>query len=132
MPVADWRYGDKLLSMGWFVLDVWIEWLIRVLVRCYREVRARGWERREARVASALPASGHTAGSQIAEIHYWYKVGDERVTDCNRKPFFSGGSMRAYLEQFSGNKTVWVRVSPADSSRSVLFDGDNAIRHWTW
>ncbi len=118
--------------MGGFVLDVWIEWLIRVLVRCYREVQALGWERREARVASVLPAKGHTAGSQIAEIHYWYKVADERVTACNREPFLIGRFMDAYLAQFSGNKTVWVRVSPADSSRSVLFDGDNAIRHWTW
>jgi hypothetical protein len=111
------------------VLDVLIEWLIRVLVRCYREVQALGWERREARVDSVLPARGHTAGSQIAEIHYWYKVAAEHVTACNRKPFFIGRSMDSYLAQFSGNKTVWVRVSPADSSRSVLFDGDNAIRH---
>lgn len=114
------------------MLDVLIEWLIRVFVRSYREVRALDWERREAKVASVLAAGGHTAGSQIAEIRYWYKVADERVTACNSKPFFSGGSMRSYLAQFSGNKTVWVRVSPADPSRSVLFDGDNAIERWTW
>ncbi len=112
-----------------FVLDVLIEWLIRVLVRCFREVRALGWEKREARLASALPASGHTAGSQIAEIHYWYEVADERVTACNCKPFLIGWSMDAYLAKFSGNKTVWVRLSPTNSSRSVLFDGDNAIRN---
>jgi hypothetical protein len=112
------------------MMDVLIEWLIRMLVRSYREVRALGWERREVTVASAQPAKGHTAGSQIAEIHYWYEVADERVAACNRKPFFSAGSMRAYLAQFPKNKTVWVRVSPVDSSRSVLFDGDNAIRHW--
>ena len=110
------------------VLDVWIEWLIRVLVRCYREIQARHWERREARLASAQSATGHTAGSEIAEIHYWYKTADERITGCNRKPFLNSRSMHAYLAQFSRNKTVWVRVSPADSSRSVLFDGDNAIR----
>ncbi len=114
------------------VLDVWIEWLIRVLVRCYRKMLARGWERREARVASARPAIGHTAGSEMAEIHYWYKVADERVSACNRKPFLSSGSMREYLSQFSAKTTVWVRVSPADSSRSVLFDSDNAIRRCTW
>ena len=113
------------------VVDVLIEWLIRVLVRCYREVRALGWERREATLASVLPARGHTAGSQIAEIRYWYKVAGERVAACNRKPFLLNGSVEAYLEQFSGKKTVCVRVSPAAPSCSVLFDGDNAI-HWRW
>jgi len=113
-------------------LDIWIEWLIRVLVRCYREVRARGWERREAIVASALAARGHTPGSEVAEIHYWYKVADERVSDCNRKPFLSSGSMHVYLSQFSAKKTIWVRVSPSDTSCSVLVDGDNSIRHFEW
>jgi hypothetical protein len=106
--------------MGGLLLDVWIEFVIRIAINLYRRATSRSWTVVRARVTGGYSERGSTAGSELAIVNYRYKVEGELFTGKHKEPFLLSGRLDDYVSLFPADGECWVRVSPADPSRSFL------------
>jgi len=112
--------------MAGFVLDIYIEWIVRFVLRFAREFGAERWPIHQAKVTGAFcPKVGY--GCEKAEINYTYSIDGETHLGSNVKPFIVSNSARKYAEQFPKGKRITVRVKPSNPSFSVLVDSENAV-----
>jgi hypothetical protein len=105
--------------MGGLVLDIIVEYLIRVIGRAIKRYRSRAWPTVTATVvSSACPLSGY--GCQVAEVVYSYRIKGERYLGTNKKPFISSDSGADYVRRFVRGTEFTVRVKPEDPEVSVV------------
>ncbi len=106
-----------------FILDVLIEFLIRMTINAYKRAQSVTWPVKTATVTSSLLDTGHTGGSQLAIVTYKYRVDGERFTGTRKEPFLFGSLGKDYVRRFPIDSETPVRVNPADPSKSVLIRG---------
>ncbi len=106
------------------VIDVIIEYLIRLVSRAVRRRRSSDWPRVEGLVLSSKSGSGATAGSVVAEISYVYTCGDTDYPASSKKPFWTSDSAEEYATGFSAGQRVVIRVAPGRPEKSVLVEED--------
>jgi len=105
------------------ILDVLIEFLIRVTINIVRRARSRSWPVVMATVTGSCMDKGQTGGSQIAVVTYRYAVGTDTFTGTFKEPFLVGGFGEDYVRRFPAGCDYPVRLSPGDPSRSVPVRG---------
>ena len=109
---------------GWFV-DIFVEYLFRVIVRMFKRRGSDTWPLVKATVTvSDCPNAGY--GCDVAEVHYTYRVDGELYTGTNEKPFISHNSGEAYTSRFAPGTEFSVRVKPGNLLVSVVRDGDQS------
>jgi hypothetical protein len=105
---------------GWFV-DIFVEYLFRVIVRAIRLLRSRDWPVAMGTVLSAeCPRSSY--GCTVASVYYEYPVAGEKYGAAYEKPFISPSSGEEYASQFVKGIDFKVRVKPGNPSTSVPCD----------
>jgi|SRR5881392_3197340 hypothetical protein len=110
--------------MAGFVLDIYIEWIIRVSFRFAREIGTGRWPVYHARVTGAFcPKVGY--GCEKAEVNYTYCIDGKIYVGTNVKPFVFSNSANIYAAQFPKGKQISVRVKPNNPSFSLLLDSEN-------
>jgi hypothetical protein len=102
---------------GWF-LDIFIEYLFRVIVRAMRLLRSRNWPAAVGIVLRAeCPRSSY--GCTVASVYYEYPIAGKSIGAAYEKPFISHDSGMEYAAQFVKGVEFKVRVKPGDPSTSV-------------
>ena len=107
---------------GWFV-DIFVEYLFRVMSRILKRRGSSAWPVAKAIVtSSACPRAMY--GCDVAEVHYTYRIDGELYTGTNEKPFISPSSGEDYISRFAPGTEFSVRVKPQDSAVSIVREGD--------
>ena len=95
---------------GWFV-DIFVEYLFRVIARM---IKRRG--------SGAWPVAIY--GGAAAEVYYTYRVDGELYTGVNEKPFISHDSGGNYVSNFAPGREFTVRVKPGYPLVSIVREVD--------
>ena len=108
--------------MGFF-LDIYIEYLVRVVVRFIHAWRVRAWQTERAKIISAShrPAG---FGCAVADLAYEYSFGGELYTGTNANPFVMTSSAKGYIEHYFEGGEVIVRVNPQNRESSFMLEQD--------
>ena len=107
---------------GWFI-DIFVEYLFRVLVRMVKRRGSSTWPIAKAIVtSSACPNAVY--GCDVAEVYYTYRVGGELYTGTNEEPFIFHDSGENYISRFALGTEFVVRVKPGDPSATIVREED--------
>ncbi len=96
--------------MGGFVIDIFLVYVLRVLVRAWKRTRTSSWELLTARVAEAS-CPMMPLGCPVAEIVYVYVVLGETYSGLASVPFIWQSSADLYVQQHPPGALISVRVS---------------------
>ena len=111
------RVFAKLHRMGWFA-DIFIEYLVRIIVGFVKRFRSRNWPLTEATVMSAdCPAV--VLGCAVATVYYEYPVGSDKYGAAFDRPFLTNDSGKRFAARLTKGVKFTVRVNPKDPSASV-------------
>ena len=115
--------------MPGFVIDIYVEWIFRVVLRFIREFGTGGWPVCQAKITGAFcPKIGY--GCARAVVNYAYSVDGKRYMGTNVKPFVILNTAEIYAAQFPKGKTVSLRVKPSNPDFSVLLDSENDVKRY--
>ena len=107
---------------GWFV-DIFVEYLIRTVVRIVKRRGSSTWPVAKATVTStACPNAVY--GCDVAEVDYTYRVEGELYTGTNEKPFILHNSWEDYVRRYAQGTEFTVRVKPDNPALSIVREGD--------
>jgi hypothetical protein len=109
--------------MGGLVLDIYVEYFVRVIIRLFRAWAAASWPVTKAKVSSANYRPGGF-GCAVANITYKYRLGGELYTESDANPFVSGRSAKDYLENYGPGTELPIRVKPGRPDFAVLCQKD--------
>lgn len=102
---------------GWFV-DIFVEYLLRIVFHAANLLRSRRWPTVTATVLSAdCPHAAY--GCDVATVYYEYVVNGEKHGDTFGKPFISQESGKDYAANVVKGMHFKVRVKPDDPTKSV-------------
>lgn len=108
--------------MGFFI-DVYVEYLVRVIVRFFQRWNARSWRILTAEVTAASYRTGGI-GCAVADVGYMYEIDDQVYTGINSAPFIFDSSARDYAKHYSPKSNLMIRVKPESPLCSVVQDND--------
>jgi Protein of unknown function (DUF3592) len=109
--------------MGGLVLDIYVEFIVRVIVRLFRARGSRSWPVVKAEVTGTSCNPGGF-GCAVANITYEYRVNGELYTGADANPFVSTSSAKDYLEDYPTGSELLVRVKPGRPDFSVVRQKD--------
>lgn len=109
--------------MGGLFLDILVVYLIRVLVRRWRQRGTSAWNLKEARIAdiSYRPTAW---GCSFVELIYLYNVDDKNLARMESVPFLSDSSANGYVRNHPRESSLSIRVNPGKPEVSVVVDED--------
>ncbi len=105
--------------MAGFVIDVYIEFLFRMIVNLIRRIGTSNWPVFTA-IVSKSERRKPGMGCTVIVIDYKYRIADKRYEGTHKEPFFFDNYAEAYLRRFPGGAEFPVRINSKDQSRSVL------------
>ncbi len=109
--------------MGGLVLDIYVEFIFRVIVRLFRARGSRSWPVVKAEVTATYHDPGGF-GCAVANIAYQYKLNGELYAGTDANPFVSDSSAKDYLENYPTGSELLVRVKPGSPDFSVVRQKD--------
>jgi len=109
--------------MGGLVLDIFVVYLLRVLVRTWKRRGISEWPLQQASIES-ISCPLITWGCPIAEVVYLCKIGDETYSGSEDIPFIWSSSAEDYARRHPQGSVLVVRVKPGDPETSVMCTGD--------
>jgi hypothetical protein len=101
------------------VADVLLEFLIRVCVNLFLRIRSLKWPEIRGQIDSANVERGLT-GCAIAEVHYFYLIGDETFGGYFKEPYLIKDRTQDYIHEFPAESQAQIRVKPGNPSNSFL------------
>jgi hypothetical protein len=105
--------------MGGLVIDIFIAFVVRVIINLWRVHQARKWNITSGRVTSrSLQEPGY--GCDFVELKYRYKWDGERYTGVFREPYMFRHSKT--FDQAGADSEISIRVNPEDPSKSIPAD----------
>jgi len=109
--------------MSGLVVDVFVVYLIRVLVRKWRQRGTSVWEPKKTRIAS-ISRRLMAWGCPIVELVYVYKVDDKTFSGMESIPFLWGSSAEDYVRRNPPESSLTIRVKPGEPEISIMRDED--------
>ena len=109
--------------MGGLVLDIYVEYLFRVIFRFFKARGSTSWPVVTAKTTITNCRAGGF-GCAVANIAYKYRVDGELYTGADSSPFVYTSSAKAYLEDHPPGTELVVRVRPNRPSYSVVRQND--------
>ncbi len=104
--------------MGGLVLDIFVEYIARVVMRIAQLIRSRSWPSVTAKVTSSFYVKAG-CGCDIVEIHYKYRVDGQSYTGTYKKPWF-GSWGDEYAARIPRGTELIIRIKPGNPSISVM------------
>jgi len=103
---------------GWF-LDIWIEWIVRMIAKLIHRMRSRSWPVVDAMITSSdCPRAGY--GCHVADIHYDYEFAGEAFSALHEEPFLMHALGRDYVLDHPVNSRARIRVKPGSPAVAVF------------
>jgi hypothetical protein len=112
--------------MGGLVLDIYVEFLIRAVIRFFKARGSASWPVTTAKVTAASLRRG--LGCAVADIVYNYRFDGELYTGTDANPFLLTPSAESYLEDHPRGSELLLRVRPGSPNDSVVRQ-DDLYRH---
>lgn len=109
--------------MGGLFIDIYVEFLFRIVVRFFRARGATRWPIIKAKVTIASCRPGGF-GCAVADITYKYRSDGELFTGTDANPFVYTSSAESYLEDHPPGSELLVRVRPGSPGYSVVRQDD--------
>lgn len=106
-----------------FVLDLYVEYLARVMIRLFKRWNAQSWDIVTAKVTSTR-VRGSGFGCAVADMTYNYRYAGELFTGTDANPFVWHSSAERYLEDYPRGSELLVRVRPQNPALSVVRQDD--------
>jgi hypothetical protein len=104
--------------LGWYA-DIFVEFLVRVVMRMVRVFSSRSWPPLTGEVtASNYQEAGY--GCDVAEICYKYRVDGELYTGVYVNPFISSMRGKEYVARLPVGTELVLRIKPGEPSISVM------------
>ena len=103
--------------MGGLFIDIYIVYLLRILIRAFNLLRSRSWP-----ITSGVVLSADCPGDSLyplAFVTYEYIVSGEKYGGWYEKPFLLSESAAGYARKFVKGADFRVRVKPGDRSISI-------------
>ena len=107
--------------MAGFVIDIYIEFFLRMIVNLIQRIGTSNWPVTAA-IVSQSERRKPGMGCTVIVIHYKYRKADMRCEGTHKEPFTFDNYAEAYLRRFPGGSEFPVRVNPKDPSRSIPAD----------
>lgn len=114
--------GDLFISRAPRI-DIYVEFLYRLVLSLLKRHRSSNWPRAEAEVMSAECPQA-TYGCAVAEVYYKYRINGELYVGIHEKGFITNSSGRDYTDEFPIGRKIIVRLKPEGPSVSILQDED--------
>ena len=108
--------------MGGLVIDVFLVYLFRTLLRKWRQRGTSQWEARKAQVASI--SSPLVWGCPVVEVVYLYRINEETYSGLETVPFIWLSSAEDYVRRNPQQSILIARVKPGDPARSTIRNED--------
>jgi hypothetical protein len=108
--------------MGFF-LDIYVEYFVRVVISLFKRWNARSWKVVTAEITNTGYRRGGI-GCAVADISYKYEIDGQVYTGTNSVPFISNGAAKDYVERYSPNNQLLIRVRPEVPGSSVVREVD--------
>jgi hypothetical protein len=109
--------------MGGLFLDIYVEFIVRVIIRLFKAWGAKSWPVVQAKVKSTHCRPGGF-GCAVADIAYTYRVDGELYMGSDANPFVWTSSAKDYLENYPRDTELPVRVKPGSPDFAVLLQKD--------
>jgi hypothetical protein len=113
--------------MGGLVIDIYIEFVVRVIVRLLRARGSRSWPVITAKVTGTNYRPGGV-GCAVADITYHYRLDGVLHTGTDANPLVWDSSAKNYLEDHPPGSELLVRVKPGCPDLSVVRQKDLYLR----
>ena len=104
------------------LIDVFVEFFYRALVRRWKTRGVHNWPSAKATVTRSVPKYGF--GCPIAEIYYTYLVDSKTYTGLHKRAFILQGSVELYLALFRQGTEISIRLKPSDPVTSLVLEED--------
>jgi hypothetical protein len=111
--------------MGGLVLDIFVVYLLRVVVRTWRRRGTSEWTLQKANIEN-ISCPLIAWGCPIAEVVYLYKIDDETYSGSESVPFIWRSSAEDYVRRHPQGSVLTVRVKPGDPETSIMRGEDQA------
>jgi hypothetical protein len=105
--------------MGGLVIDIWVEFIFRAMVRMFRSLVAWSWPTITAEISSTKYRSGGI-GCAVAELTYKYRFGGDLYAGTSAKPFLLDNTAKLYLADHSAGDPLFIRVNARRPETSVV------------
>lgn len=103
--------------MAGLVLDIFVAFVVRWLVICWRNVRCHRWPSVTGTIIRCdLEKPGY--GCKYVLLRYKYKVNFERYHGSIKKPYIYDNYAEAYTRRFLAGCELRIHVDPKDPTRS--------------
>ena len=113
--------------MAGLVIDVWIAFLVKLILRFWRAWGSGKWQLVQARIDSSHVGGGWVWNCPTAEIGYTYDIHGQTYSNIDTKPFLMDSSAKAYVGRFGRGEKPFVRVDSTRPERSVLRESDQSL-----
>jgi hypothetical protein len=107
--------------LGWY-LDEIIGYIVRSIIRFVKVRQSAGWPVGTGTVSSSRTKYG--PGGHVAEVIYAYTHQGEYYGGTYRRPFFFGSSAEHYLQRFTPESSIEIRIKPGQPEISFVHDDD--------
>jgi len=102
---------------GWF-LDIFIEWLIRMIAKIVRRVNSQSWPVVKATVTSAAYRNAGY-GCDTTELHFDYSFDDQEYSGLHEEPFIMGAVAKDFALDYPAGAIIKVRLKPSQPDVTV-------------
>ena len=119
------------MRLAGLIIDVWIAFLVKLILRFWRSWGSSKWEVVKARIDAAHVGGGWVWNCPTTEIGYTYDFQGQTYRSIDTKPFLMDSSAQAYVGRFGRGQKPFVRVDPIRPERSVLRASDQASAQLT-
>jgi len=109
--------------MGGLFLDILVVYLIRALVRKWRQRGTSVWDLKDARIAD-ISNRPTVLRCSVVELVYLYNVDDKNLSRMESVPFLWDSSANDYVRNHPRESSSAIRVNPSKPEVSVVVDED--------
>jgi hypothetical protein len=109
--------------MGGLVIDIFIEFLIRVIIRFFKARGSTSWRIAKAKVTSTNCRPGGF-GCAVADVTYKYRLDGELYTGDDAVPFLFTDSAKKYVTDHPSSSDLLVRIKPGSPDQSIVRQDD--------
>jgi hypothetical protein len=103
------------------VLDVYVEYLVRVLMRLVQVVRSNSWPIVSGKIHAAVFHQKTGLGCDSVEIFYEYNLDGQVYVGSYKNPFISPVLAERYVARFPKGTELLLRVKPGEPAKSLMY-----------
>jgi hypothetical protein len=102
---------------GWFV-DIFIEWLVRMIAKIVRRIVSQSWQIVDATVTAAV-YNNASYGCDITDLHFDYSFDGQEYSGLHEEPFIMGALAKDFALDNPAGANIKVRLKPLQPDVTV-------------